>query len=80
MLDEIVVEFDRGEHEAAMHELRSLQRQWTQYTEGGANPELFQKEVAAIRMKTNAGPDGAANGSQPIRSETNGTSSAAPRR
>ena len=75
MLDEIVAGFDRGEYEIAMQRLRSLRQHWTRYAEGGATPELFQQEVAAISMKTNT--DGRANGSLPSRAETNRASWAA---
>ena len=40
-------------------------------------PETVMVIKAGVEVTLNAEPDGAANGSQPIRSEKNGTSSAA---
>ena len=84
-LRDIQAEMKAGRHEPAMAKVDAFVETWRRFSSGpdscsgagiGDIMVVFSK-IPSITQQTNLEPDGAANGSQPIRSETNRTSSAA---
>jgi hypothetical protein len=84
-LDEIEADLQAGRLDTAKTKIAVLRRQWALFErEAGFRGQAlgnimvtFGQIDTTTQTNRNAEPDGAANGSQPIRSEANQTSSAA---
>jgi hypothetical protein len=83
-LDSIQAELAKRRYDVAEAEVLALKRHWNLFEAGGLRGEALGRVMVTfsqidpdVRGVTNTEPSGAANRSQPIRSETNSTSSAA---
>ena len=77
MVHACIVGIEQGHQDAVLTELRRMTNELHVTYEYRGNFRELAERTAASLGTSNAEPGGAANGSQPIRSETNSTSSAA---
>ena len=77
MLDAFVGGIEQGRQEAVLTEMRRMTNELEVTYEHRGNFKELAERAAASLTTTNAEPNGPANGSKPIRSETNSTSSTA---
>ena len=83
-LDSIQAELAKGRYDVAEAKVLALKRHWNLFEADGLRGEALGRVMVTfsqidpdVQGITNTEPSGAANGSQPIRTETNATSSAA---
>jgi hypothetical protein len=77
MLDACIGGIEQGRQDAVLAELRRMTNELHVTYEQRGNFRQLAERAAVSLATTNAGPSGAANRSQPVRSETNPTSGAA---
>ena len=77
MLNACIVSIEQGRQDAVLTEMRRMTNELHVTYERRGNFRELAERTAVSLTASNAEPDGPASGSQPIRSETNRTSSAA---